>query len=47
MKIMKSVDEIMKIPGTDELVYQIEGFKFKQALETLKIIKKEFEATDE
>jgi hypothetical protein len=34
------IDSLMAIPGTEELIQQIEGFKFKQALASLSELKK-------
>jgi HPt (histidine-containing phosphotransfer) domain-containing protein len=37
---MDLVDNLMSVPGTEELVRQIEGFKFKQALAALSELRK-------
>nr|AGS52971.1 hypothetical protein [uncultured bacterium contig00030] len=34
------VDSLMAVPGTEELIQQIEGFKFKQALAALSELRK-------
>jgi len=40
-KSLKLLDEIKAVPGTEELVYQMEEYDFNQALKALEILKKE------
>jgi signal transduction histidine kinase/DNA-binding response OmpR family regulator len=37
------IDKILSVPGTEELVYQIDKFNFKQAIMELSLLKKEWE----
>ncbi|MCL2722090.1 MAG: response regulator, partial [Treponema sp.] len=39
-KSLTYIDKLRSIPGTEELIQQIEGFKFKPAIETLAELKK-------
>ena len=43
---LKYIDYIISIPGTEDLVYQIEEYDFKLALKTLDNLKKKFESTN-
>ena len=45
-RCIKLLDELFAIPGTEELLIQIEGYKFKQALVTLEIIKEKLRSSD-
>jgi len=47
MKCLKLLDDLHFIPGSELLIKQIEGLKFKQALETLKKIKDKMVSANE
>jgi len=46
-KCLRFLDEVYAIPGTEELVRQIEGCKFKKALASLDIVKERLVSADE
>jgi len=46
-KSLKLVDRLYSIPGSEDLITQIEGFKFWEALASLKKLRKDMETADE
>jgi hypothetical protein len=44
---MSLVDDLYSVPGAEELINQIEGYKYKQALTTLENLRKEIVAGNE